>query len=253
MVGMKLPFFVRYFVTFVCILAGGISHARIEEYELEQERLSGYKGQVIETQVFDRERLRSYRAYLESLEKELFDKKRALRDFKREQTKQDKKDEESHSFEIFEKEKRDELREQEEARVEYKKNKRKSQAIEATRDFTEEEELGIYVERPRYDYKKRALYGAKPKFKIAVSKGGGGSAGASGSSDFGTDSGYIPPPPPPAIPPGLPDIPNEPFYDEIPPPPPPPPMPNEFGNGGEFGDGYIPPPPPPPPMFDGEF
>lgn len=225
------------------------SHARVEEHEMEQERLSGYREQVVETQIFDRERLRSYRAYLESLEKELFDKNKALREFKVAQKKQEKKEDESNSFEIFVKEKNEELREAETARLEYKRNRKKSQAIESQRDFSEEEELGIYVERPRYDYKKRALYGAKPKYKIAVSKSGGAAAPYS-PPDFGTDSGYIPPPPPPPIP----EMPNDQFFDEIPPPPPPPPiMPGDFNNGGEFGDGYIPPPPPPPPMFDGEF
>lgn len=223
--------------------------AKVKEHEVEQERLSGYKDHVLESQIYDRERLRAYHAYLESVEKDLFEKQKALREFKLALKKQGKSDDESINFKVFLEEKNAEMKEYWEAELEYKKNKKKSSIIENRRDFTEEEELGIYAERPRYDYKKRALYGAKPKYKIAT-KGGSSNNGANSSPDFApdfaTDSGFIPPPPP------LPtDMPNEPFYDEIPPPPPP--IPSDFGNGGDFGDGYIPPPPPPPPMFDGEF
>ncbi len=243
--------FVSLFLAIASTFSFNMVHARIEEQEMEQERLSGYKDQISESQIYDRERLRAYKAYLEELEKDVFEKRKALRDFKRDQDLQGKKDDEADRFEEFNREKIDEQKDYEEKRAEYVKNKKKNHAIEAQRDFTEEEELDIFLDRPRYNYKKRAMYGAKPKYKVA--KSGKGSSGAS-PPDFGADSGYIPPPPPPPV-----DMPNEPFYDEIPPPPPPPaPMPNsDFGGGvqgnGEFGDGYIPPPPPPPPMFDGEF
>lgn len=224
--------------------------ARIQEHEMEQERLSGYKEYVEESQVFDRERLRSYRAYLESVEKDLFEKNKALRDFRKSQKLEKQENDEVDNYKEYLAEQLKLDKADRVAMEEYRKNQRKSKIIQNKRDFTEEEELGIFVERPRYDYKKRAIYGAKPKYKIAT-KPGAGSSGSSGASapDFATDSGYIPPPPPP-----LPaEMSNEPFYDEIPPPPPPP-FPADFNNGGgEMGDGYIPPPPPPPPMFDGEF
>ncbi len=225
--------------------------ARIQEHEMEQERLSGYKEYVDENQIFDRERLRSYRAYLESVEKDLFEKSKSLRDFRKTKKIEKQESDEIDNYKEFLSEQLKQDKADNVAMQEYRKNQRKSKAIQDKRDFTEEEELGIFVERPRYDYKKRALYGAKPKYKIATKpgSGAGGGGASSPSPDFATDSGYIPPPPPP-----LPaELPNEPFYDEIPPPPPPP-FPADFGNGGgEMGDGYIPPPPPPPPMFDGEF
>lgn len=226
------------------------AQGRIQEHEMEQERLSGYKEYVDENQIFDRERLRSYRAYLESVEKDLFEKSKSLRDFRKTKKIEKQESDEIDNYKEFLSEQLKQDKADNVAMQEYRKNQRKSKAIQDKRDFTEEEELGIFVERPRYDYKKRALYGAKPKYKIATKagSGAGGGGASSPSPDFATDSGYIPPPPPP-----LPaEMPNEPFYDEIPPPPPPP-FPADFGNGGEMGDGYIPPPPPPPPMFDGEF
>ncbi|OYZ20708.1 MAG: hypothetical protein B7Y39_10495 [Bdellovibrio sp. 28-41-41] len=227
------------------------AQARIQEHEMEQERLSGYKEYVDENQIFDRERLRSYRAYLESVEKDLFEKSKSLRDFRKTKKIEKQESDEIDNYKEYLSEQLKQDKADNVAMQEYRKNQRKSKAIQDKRDFTEEEELGIFVERPRYDYKKRAMYGAKPKYKIATKpgSGAGGDGASSPSPDFATDSGYIPPPPPqlPA------EMPNEPFYDEIPPPPPPP-FPADFGNGGgDMGDGYIPPPPPPPPMFDGEF
>lgn len=218
--------------------------ARVQEQRMEQERLSGYKEYVEESQIYERERLRSYRAYLESVEKDLFEKNKALRDFRKTKKIEKQESDEADNYRVHIDEQKKGEKAAEIARQEYRKNERRNKIIESKRDFTEEEELGIFVERPRYDYKKRAMYGAKPQYKTTVKTGS-----VTPPPDFATDSGYIPPPPPPPMPA---ELPNEPFYDEIPPPPPPP-FPGEFGNGDSGGDGYIPPPPPPPPMFDGEF
>lgn len=218
--------------------------ARVQEHEVEQARLSGYKEYIEENQAYERERLRSYRAYLESVEKDMFEKNKALHDFKRNKKIEQQESDEPDNYKDYLAEQKKDEKNADIALQEYKKNQRRSKLMEARRDFTEEEELGIFVERPRYDYKKRAMYGAKPKYKTAeksISEGGGSAFPA--VPDFATDSGYIPPPPPPPM--------NEPFYDEIPPPPPMP-FPADYGDG-DMGDGYIPPPPPPPPMFDGEF
>lgn len=241
--GMNLPVCLMLSLAFVLPAL-----ARIQEHEMEQERLSGYKEYVEESQIYERERLRSYRAYLESVEKDLFEKNKALRDFKKTKKIEQQENDEADNYKEYLDVQKKEQKTADIALQEYRKNQRRSKTLESKRDFTEEEELGIFVERPRYDYKKRAMYGAKPKYKSAAKSGSGGSSGSS-TPDFATDSGYIPPPPPPMPA----EIPNEPFYDEIPPPPPPPmPFPGDYGNG-DMGDGYIPPPPPPPPMFDGEF
>ena len=168
----------------------------------------------------------------------------SLKEFKEELKKQKKSDSESDSFHVFLKEKKEESKDYDDSKREFIKAQKRSHAIESKRDFTEEEELNVFLNRPRYEYRKRALFGAKPNYKVATKSTS--SSPTSTQPEFGTDSGYIPPPPPPPMPS---DMPNEPFYDEIPPPPPPP-LPSDFGN--DFGDGYIP-PPPPPPMFDGEF
>lgn len=108
--------------------------------------------------------------------------------------------------------------------------------------LTEAEELELNMNRDRYDYQKRSLYGGRMKIG-KWTLGSGSSAGSSKSSSnttmptpsydgFGDGGGYIPPPPMP-----------EPYYDpslETPPT-----MPNDFG-----GD-LAPPPPPAPPMDDG--
>lgn len=244
LIGMNLPVYFMFSLVFALS-----ARARVQEHEMEHERLSGYKEYVEESQVYERERLRSYRAYLESVEKDLFEKNKALRDFKKNQKIEKQESDEADNYSEYLEAQAKDQKTADIALEEFKRNQRRSRAIEAKRDFTEEEELGIFVERPRYDYKKRAMFGAKPKYKSAAKSGSGGGSGAS-APDFATDSGYIPPPPPPMPA----ELPNEPFYDEIPPPPPPPlPFPGDYGNGEMGGDGYIPPPPPPPPMFDGEF
>lgn len=130
--------------------------------------------------------------------------------------------------------------------------RRESLDREAKKLPTESQELGLLEDRPRYDYRKRAMFGGKPKFGSSASSGssGGSSFGGGSSSpsfpppptfdDFGGDGGYVP----------APNMPED--YGDIPPPPPPPPPPfgDDFG-GGFGGDSDFPPPPPPPPFEGG--
>jgi len=83
--------YIRVIIAIVCAFTAAHVEARIEEHEMEQERLSGYKEHIVENQIYDRERLRSYRAYLETVEKDLFDKHKSLREFRKEK-KEDKKE-----------------------------------------------------------------------------------------------------------------------------------------------------------------
>lgn len=114
---------------------------------------------------------------------------------------------------------------------------------------SEEEELGIYNNRPRYDLRKR---GRNKWTKGGSSFGGGSSSGSSGgynpSGGFQNDFNDFPPPPPADFN----TIPQD-SFDDFPPPPPPP---TDFGNApgtfdSGFGDAPIPPPPPPPPPEGG--
>lgn len=113
--------------------------------------------------------------------------------------------------------------------------------------ISEEEELGIFNQRPRYDLRKR---GRNKWMQKGGSSLGGGSSGSSGG-------GYMPPPPdtfdfPPPPPGDFNTMPQDSFEDFPPPPPPP----GDFGNApgmydSGFGDAPIPPPPPPPPPEGG--
>lgn len=111
--------------------------------------------------------------------------------------------------------------------------------------LTEEEELDVFMKRPKYDTRKRVLYGAKSKLGKSGSQiGGAGGLDSSKPGDnfsssplpFNQDFGdnFTPPIPPTFSDAGFGDIPP-------PPPPPPPAFPDSFdGGAGEF----IPPPPP---------
>jgi hypothetical protein len=107
--------------------------------------------------------------------------------------------------------------------------------------------LGLDTERPRYDYRKRAMFGAKQKLGSSASSGPSGSGstpsfGGRGSlpppptfDDIsGADNGYVP-------------APNMDDFGDIPPPPPPPPPMYDGGTpdfgGGTGGGDFIPPPP----------
>lgn len=114
---------------------------------------------------------------------------------------------------------------------------------------SEEEELGIYTNRPRYDLRKRG----RNKWTKGGSSFGGGSSSGSSSGGFNPSGGFqgdyndFPPPPPPDFN----SVPQDSFEDFPPPPPP-----TDFGNApgtfdSGFGDAPIPPPPPPPPPEGG--
>jgi hypothetical protein len=218
-----------------------LSFGLVNAQESEVERLSGFKKFKKDSQIYDQERQKAYSAYLESLEKDAFDQKKALEEY-RKVKKTEKPLEDTKYYQQYLDAKVAEQKDADDGLAEFMKEKKKWNAKKYDRPFTEEYELGLLTERPRYDYKKRALYGAKPKYKVATPSTGAAASSPGAYSppfDYGGDNGYIPPPPPPM----------EPFLDEIPPPPP---MPMD-GMGDFNNDGFIPPPPPPPPMFDGEF
>lgn len=107
---------------------------------------------------------------------------------------------------------------------------------------TEEKELGLASERPRFDLRRRA----NNKWVNAGKKiqGSAGSGGGSSSSPFDApmpaQNDFVAPP-------------IDTNFEDIPPPPPPIPYDNfEQGNAGGFDSGFgdVPPPPPPPPPND---
>lgn len=112
---------------------------------------------------------------------------------------------------------------------------------------SEEKELAIFSQRPRYDLRKR---GRNKWTKSGTGIGGGQSGVSSGGGyNSGSDDSFDFPPPPPA------DFGSAPQdnFDDFPPPPP-----VDFGNAPDafdsgFGDTPIPPPPPPPPEGGWDF
>lgn len=130
------------------------------------------------------------------------------------------------SYLEFKAQKREEQMEMEEARRKYVKTQRAQTSLEIS-DLDEMVELGLLEDRPRYNYKKRVLYGAKSKYKMGS---GAGSTATNTLPDHNTEqfNNFVPPPAPPEM--------------DFPEPPPPPSF--------EDGDFPAPPPPPPPPSFD---
>jgi hypothetical protein len=107
---------------------------------------------------------------------------------------------------------------------------------------SEDQELGLDQQRPRFDFTKRPDYGGPLKYGKIDS---GGSRSSSPSFPSGNSF-----PPPPSFPNDSDNPAAIDDFGDIPPPPPPMPFPN---GGGDFDDGMgsdFPPPPPPP--FPGE-
>ncbi|MCB0368357.1 MAG: hypothetical protein KDD45_02690 [Bdellovibrionales bacterium] len=222
--------------------------SQLQAAESEMKRLDGFRQFKKDSQAYDYEREKAYSAYLENLEKEAFDREKAIEDY-RKNKKKTKPLEDTPAYLDDLQVKLAWQKKYEEDLQSYKAQREAFFYKKQHRPFSEEYELDILSNRPRYEYQKRALYGAKPKYKkVPMNEYGG--APASGMpylpSDAGNDSSDIPPPPP--LPPDI----SQPFLDEIPPPPPMP-MDGGYDYNGDGNDGDFIPPPPPPPMFDGEF
>ncbi|MFP5519014.1 MAG: hypothetical protein ACLGGX_03875 [Bdellovibrionia bacterium] len=223
-----------------------ISHFAMAQHP-EEVRLRGFAQHQKGIDRFDRSRDKGEIAYLEELEKWERQRLAALEEHKK-QKKIESPQEGGKEWRADLAEKQAYEQELEQSRQDYIKKQDRFNRQNAANLPSEEEELGLTGEqRPRYDIKKRASFGAPLGFglKSAGSTSKGGSfGGGSGSfpappafNDFGDDSGFVP---------GS----NLGEYDsgsDFPPPPPPPPPP--FSDGGDFPE--FPPPPPPPDFNDG--
>lgn len=234
----------------------------LSQVAAEKERLSGFAEHQKGEQQFDVARQQGERAYFEKEEQWEVQRERARLDYQRHKTKNDMAEDGPEArADIAEKKKYEQ--EYEKSRVAYEAKKAHLDQVRRGSGLpTEEQEYGLNVERPRYDYKKRASFGAPLKL-------GSSSAGARpslpSSPSFG--GGYVPPPtydpgptfggdssfpPPPTFDDfggedgGYVPAPNMEDYGDVPPPPPPPPFGDDFGGG--FNPDFPPPPPPPPPF-----
>jgi hypothetical protein len=225
--------------------------------EAEITRLRGFAEHQIDEAQFDRQRRKGETEFLEESEQWQKQKDADLAEHKKLRAEQKKAGSDTS---VSAKEDAEEKlvweKDYEKSRHAFAKEREKFDRSKVSGLVTENEEFGLDSHRPRYDYKKRALYGAPLKYGKAV-PGTGSSSGAGGfsagnpgaSAPFGAGGNFPPPPsfddfgdgyiPPPNL--------GGAFGDDIPPPPPPPPM-------DDFND-FPPPPPPPPPFMDegGDF
>ncbi|MNL11530.1 hypothetical protein D3C87_1323700 [compost metagenome] len=213
----------------------------------EEVRLDGFAQHQKNGKQFENARSQGEKAYLEEQEQWELSRQRTLEDYKKKKASQVMEDEgPEYQADQVTKQNWDKNREIERQKYAARRHEeildRKAKGLPS-----EEVELDIAEERPRYDYRKRASFGA--------SKGGKSSSASSPSSPSsgapwtGGGGSNFPTPPPfddfggegyvPAQ-----NAPDD--FGDIPPPPPPPPV---------FDEGFDGPNPIPPPTFDdgGDF
>lgn len=212
------------------------------------ERLKSFRKEVENNRIFANEREKGLGEYLEEQEKWDLIRERGLRDYIKQKTPLADMDENSDEYKEDQKEKQRAEERYEKGRETHVRTRNKIHSqIPKNLTALEAEELQIFVDRPRYDVRK------KRQNKWAGKSGGSGSTAAA--------PGFQNTAPPPAIndfvpPPPAPDFPAAPApyegFEELPPPP----MydsnmntsvPYDPSFGGEMS---IPPPPPPPPDYN---
>ena len=207
----------------------------------EEVRLDGFAQHQKNNKQFENARSQGEKAYLEEQEQWELSRQRSLEDYKKKKAAQVMTDEgPEYQADQLTKKAWDKNREIEREKYAAKRHEevlnRKAKGLPS-----EEEELGIAEERPRYDYRKRASFGAS---KTSKSSAASSPSMPSGGAPWTGGGGSSFPPPPPFD-----DFGNEGFtpahngpddFGDIPPPPPPPPV---FEDGGfDGGPGPIPPP-----------
>jgi hypothetical protein len=223
-------------------------------------RLKGFEKQYQINKTFDEEREKGKVLHNEEVELWEKSKKQAREDYKKE-AKSHSLSEKGIEYKAQQAVVQAQKQDYELSRAEYIKRKQKLVLTESwKRPVSEERELGLEINRPRYVAKNRVLYGAKNKWtqgavgrsNMGSSYSGGDLSGSSAGNsnpsfppppsfdDGGFGDGFIPPPPPPV-------------YDDGGDFPPPPPV---YDDGGDFppppgGDGFGDFPPPPPSFPDG--
>ncbi|MDG0816379.1 hypothetical protein [Bdellovibrio svalbardensis] len=222
----------------------------------EETRLLGFAEHQNNGKQFDKARAQGERGYLEESEQWENQRQRELADYKKSK-KSKEMDDDGPEFKADALAKKQFDVEYQQTRKEFIEKKSQEEKLSrADKKLpTEAQELGLDMERPRYEYRKRAAFGGKPKFGSAAAAAGGSSyGGGSGGSSFpppptfddfsGGGGGYVP----------APNLPED-FGDVPPPPPPPPPGFGEDTFGGGYGTDFAPPPPPPPPFGEdsGDF
>lgn len=211
------------------------------------ERLKSFRSEVENDRIFANEREKGLGEHLEDQEKWDLIRERGLREYAKQKRPVSGMDEASDEYKIDQKEKQKAAARYETSRETHVRTRNKIHSqIPKSLSALEEEELQIFVKRPRFDIRKK---------RINKWAAGSGKSGPPVSTP-----GFQNMAPPPAIndfvPPPPPDFPAAPApyegFEELPPPP----MydsnmntgvPYDPSFGGEMA---IPPPPPPPPDYN---
>lgn len=235
---------------FALILMPFVIHASASAESLEIIRRQGFAEHQSGLKMFEKARESGEQTYYEEQQIWELARERDLRDYKT-RSKARTMDDDGPEAKLDAKDKKAFEEEYEKNRKTYVQ-KEKSDALVLENKLqklaTEEEEYGLTEQRPRYEYKKRPMFGGKPNFKKGSGASSGGGSGGGGYRPT-PSTGDFPPPP------SFDDFSNESF-----PPPvddfggdmaPPVPVPS-FEDDGNFNENDFPPPPPPPPPFEGE-
>jgi hypothetical protein len=249
-----------FLVLFCMVLVAGILHPLCTQAQAEHpevRRTRGYPEYKRQKELLQKDREKGLELHLERLEIEKREYNQALEEY-RKQKRKEKPLEATAAYQESIRDRYEDQRRYQEDLEDFRADKKieKKQLEQAHLDKLEE--LGLPEDRPRFDIKKRTLYGAKSPFgKPLPSSGSGGSS--SGASNYNPPSApaddntnlYTPPPSnafdefPPS-----PSFPGEDNFDL---PPPPPPMPFDDGSQGMNAPFDDFPPPPPPPVDDFNF
>lgn len=231
-----------------------------DELEFETKRRNDFKNQRSSKKTYEQEREKGLSLFLEEQEKWDVTREKGLKEQRASRLKTREMDETSPEYIQDQKEKKkyeDQLEVSRKKQIETKQQV--SELFKNKVTVSEEEELGVYNDRPRYALRARGS-NKWSKNKSGSSGFSGGSSGSSGGSyDSGGSGGSVPFDYPPI--PNQDYIPND-NFDDLPPPPPM--MPYEgYGApvmGGDQpyfeGGGSYPPPtgyPPPPPDGGWDF
>ena len=229
----------KLFIKLSLIFAAAIAFGEVQ-HDLDYIRLKDFRDHQKRKKFADKERSEGETKDLqakEDLEKQRFS---GLADHLKSKKNKIELDEKSPQFKEWLNLHKQQIAQADINRKEFIKNRRVFDRNAYSELPTEMEEYGLKYETPRYDYKKRASYGARSKWS-GGDKFGGGSSSSGGSGGFDSGSPFPPPPDYNDFPP----FPEEGNY--LPPPPQYPAYPSDYG-----GEDYLPPPPPPPPLPSGD-
>lgn len=225
-----------------------------QDLQHETDRRKAYLEFVQQQKKRDKEREQGLSYYLEEEEKWALEKAKDLINYKKTKRRDRNFDENTPEFKQDLMLKQNQTKKLEVSRQNYKKAKDAVLAQFRNKDLiSEETELNIYNNRPRFEQSKR--------FSTKWLKKGAQAQGSGYGASSGSSSGYVPPPnmgapqpndfdftPPPPTTDYNNGIPQD-GFDDFPPPPQPPAFDPGNSNGtfdSGFGNAPLPPPPPPP-------